>query len=165
MGVSSSELSRGSCIDFRFRWILVSALTQALALSLAEICSKYPTSAGAYYWCYRLAPPRYKLIFSWIDGWLNLVGNWTITLSVTFGIPSHVFRNHRLTRILQGTAQLIVAGAGIYHPDWVATPWQTCVFPIERLLPYSSLTRRDFPGCHRRFMRILFILQQVSAKH
>lgn len=57
-----------------------------LALSLAEICSKYPTSAGAYYWCYRLAPPRYKLIFSWIDGWLNVVGNWTITLSVTFGI-------------------------------------------------------------------------------
>ena len=82
-----AEPSRGNCIDIRFRWILVSALTQALALSLAEICSKYPTSAGAYYWCYRLAPPRYKLIFSWINGWLNVVGNWTITLSVTFGIP------------------------------------------------------------------------------
>ncbi|KIJ61727.1 hypothetical protein HYDPIDRAFT_95997 [Hydnomerulius pinastri MD-312] len=91
-------------------WILVSALTQTLALSLAEICSKYPISAGAYYWCYRLASPRYKLLFSWINGWLTMVGNWTITLSVTFG-----------------TAQLVVAGAGIYHPDWVATPWQTYV--------------------------------------
>jgi len=37
-----------------------------------------------------------------------MVGVWTISLSVNFG-----------------TAQLIVAGAGIYHPEWVATPWQT----------------------------------------
>lgn len=27
---------------------------------------------------------------------------------------------------LQGTAQIIVAGAGIFHPDWVAKSWQTC---------------------------------------
>lgn len=26
----------------------------------------------------------------------------------------------------QGTGQLVIAGAGIYHPEWVATPWQTC---------------------------------------
>lgn len=27
----------------------------------------------------------------------------------------------------QGTAQLIVAGSTIYHPDWIALPWQTCM--------------------------------------
>ncbi|KAF8130122.1 amino acid transporter [Boletus edulis] len=106
----ATSLAGGGPAVMLWGWVLVSIFTQMLALSLAEICSKYPTSAGAYYWCYRLAPPRYKLIFSWINGWLNLVGNWTITLSVTFG-----------------TAQLIVAGAGIYHPEWVATPWQTYV--------------------------------------
>ncbi|KAG2068367.1 amino acid transporter [Suillus decipiens] len=89
-------------------WILVSILTQSLALSLAEICSKYPTSAGAYYWCYRLASPRTRVLASWINGWLTVVGVWTIALSVTFG-----------------TAELVVAGAGIYLPDWVATTWQT----------------------------------------
>lgn len=74
--------------------------------------------------------------------------------------------SHRLTTcILQGTAQLIVAGAGIYHPDWVATPWQTCVFPIKSPVPHSSLSRRDFPGCHRHLVRILLVLQQVSAEH
>lgn len=26
----------------------------------------------------------------------------------------------------KGTAQLVVAGASIFHPDWIATPWQTC---------------------------------------
>ncbi|KAG2359843.1 amino acid transporter [Suillus spraguei] len=85
-------------------WILVSILTQSLALSLAEICSKYPTSAGAYYWCYRLASPRTRVLASWINGWLTVVGVWTIALSVTFG-----------------TAELVVAGAGIYLPDWIAT--------------------------------------------
>ncbi|KAG6906685.1 hypothetical protein DXG01_012602 [Tephrocybe rancida] len=89
-------------------WLLVSVLSLPIALSLSEICSVYPTSAGAYYWCFRLAPPRYRLLLSWINGWLYTVGVWTISLSVTFG-----------------SAQMIVAGASIFHPEWVATPWQT----------------------------------------
>ncbi|KAG6827389.1 hypothetical protein H0H92_011962, partial [Tricholoma furcatifolium] len=54
-------------------WLLVAVLTQPIALSLAEICSVYPTSAGAYYWCFRLAPPKCRLLLSWINGWLYLV--------------------------------------------------------------------------------------------
>lgn len=30
--------------------------------------------------------------------------------------------------ILKGTAQLLVAGINIYHPEWEATAWQTCTF-------------------------------------
>ncbi|KAG2046264.1 amino acid transporter [Suillus hirtellus] len=112
-------------------WILVSVLTQTLALSLAEICSKYPTSAGTYYWCYRLASPRTRLLSSWINGWLTVVGGWTVDLSVKFA-----------------TAQLVVAGVGIYYSEWDATALQTymiflgvtaiagifCIF-FNRLLP------------------------------
>ena len=72
--------------DIHFnRWILVSALTLALASSLAEICARFPTSAGAYYWTFRLAPPRARVLLSWMNGWLTLVGVWTIALSVNFG--------------------------------------------------------------------------------
>ena len=67
------------------RWILVSALTLVLASSLAEICARFPTSAGAYYWTFRLAPPRARVLLSWMNGWLMLVGVWTIALSVNFG--------------------------------------------------------------------------------
>ncbi|KAF5329501.1 hypothetical protein D9619_009084 [Psilocybe cf. subviscida] len=70
--------------------------------------SKYPTSAGAYFWVYKLSSPKRRRLASWINGWLTLVGVWTISLSVTFG-----------------TAQILVAGIGIYHPDWVPQPWQT----------------------------------------
>ncbi|KAH7928008.1 amino acid transporter [Leucogyrophana mollusca] len=104
----ATSLVGGGPVVMIWGWILVSALTQTLALSLAEICSKYPTSAGAYYWCFRLASPRSRVLYSWINGWLTMVGVWTVSLSVTFG-----------------TAQLVVAGAGIYNPEWVATPWQT----------------------------------------
>ncbi|KAF9262083.1 hypothetical protein L218DRAFT_973720 [Marasmius fiardii PR-910] len=92
-------------------FILVSFTSLTVALSLAEICAKYPTSGGAYYWCYRLATPQNRRLVSWINGWLALVGNWTVSLSVTFG-----------------TSQLLVAGITIYHPEWVATQWQTCNF-------------------------------------
>ncbi|OJA19383.1 hypothetical protein AZE42_08275 [Rhizopogon vesiculosus] len=105
----ATSLVAGGPVVIIWGWILVSVLTQTLALSLAEICSKYPTSAGAYYWCYRLASPRTRVLASWINGWLTVVGVWTIALSVTFG-----------------TAQLVVAGVGIYYPEWIATPWQTC---------------------------------------
>ncbi|KIK16677.1 hypothetical protein PISMIDRAFT_25081 [Pisolithus microcarpus 441] len=52
--------------------LLVSAVTQALALSFAEICSKFPTSAGGYYWYFRLALPRYKVLLCRINGWQSL---------------------------------------------------------------------------------------------
>ncbi|CAK5270488.1 unnamed protein product [Mycena citricolor] len=104
----ATSLAAGGPATILWGWLLVSLFALPLALSLGEICAKYPTSAGAYYWCFRLASPRWRLLLSWFNGWLTTVGVWTISLSVTFG-----------------TAQLIVAGAGIYLPDWEAKPWQT----------------------------------------
>ncbi|KAF8154304.1 amino acid transporter [Crassisporium funariophilum] len=104
----ATSLIGGGPATMIWGWVLISITTQPLALSLAEICSKYPTSAGAYYWCFRLTSPGRRLLSSWINGWLTMVGVWTISLSVTFG-----------------TAQILVAGVGIFHPEWVPTAWQT----------------------------------------
>ncbi|KNZ81728.1 Polyamine transporter TPO5 [Termitomyces sp. J132] len=105
-----SSLTLGGPVVMIWCWIIVSVLSQFNALSLAEICSVYPTSAGAYYWCYRLASPKSRLVLSWINGWLFTVGIWTVSLAVAFA-----------------TAQLLIAGVAIFHPEWVVTPWQTCV--------------------------------------
>ncbi|KIM37903.1 hypothetical protein M413DRAFT_421183 [Hebeloma cylindrosporum] len=104
----ATSLIGGGPATIIWGWVLISITTQPLALSLAEICSKYPTSAGAYYWCFRLTTPKRRVLTSWINGWLTMVGVWTISLSVTFG-----------------TAQILVAGIGIFHPDWIPAPWQT----------------------------------------
>ncbi|KAI0043367.1 hypothetical protein FA95DRAFT_1584135 [Auriscalpium vulgare] len=104
----STFLIGGGPVTMIWGWVLVSLLTLSLVLSLAEICSQYPTSAGAYYWTFRLSPLRARVLLSWMTGWLTLVGVWTIALSVNFG-----------------TGQLIVAAAGIFHPEWEASAWQT----------------------------------------
>lgn len=80
-------------------------LNECIALSLGELASKYPTSAGPYYWSFQIAQ-KSKVILSFITGWVWLIGNWTITLSVNFGFAS-----------------LIAATISMYHEDYVAKAW------------------------------------------
>ncbi len=88
-------------------WIVVLIVDECVALSLGELASKYPTSAGPYYWSFQLAGPKVRTLLSFITGWTWLIGNWTITLSVNFGFAS-----------------LIAACIALYHPDFSVTPWQ-----------------------------------------
>jgi amino acid transporter len=101
-----SAIYGGGQLSIFLGWIVVLILDECVALSLSELASRYPTSAGPYYWSFQIAK-RNKTVLSFITGWIWLVGNWTITLSVNFGFMS-----------------LIVATATMYHPDFVATAWQ-----------------------------------------
>jgi amino acid transporter len=87
-------------------WIVVCILDECVALSLSELASRYPTSAGPYYWSFQIAKKN-KTVLSFITGWVWLIGNWTITLSVNFGFAS----------LISGTIAM-------YHPDFVANSWQ-----------------------------------------
>ncbi|EAW07918.1 putative amino acid permease [Aspergillus clavatus NRRL 1] len=87
-------------------WIVVCILDECIALSLAELASRWPTSAGPYYWSFQLSRNA-KTVLSFINGWVWLIGNWTITLSVNFGFAS-----------------LVSATISMYHPGWAATDWQ-----------------------------------------
>lgn len=88
-------------------WIIVLIVDECVALSLGEFASRYPTSAGPYYWSFQLASPKHRTLLSFITGWTWLIGNWTITLSVNFGFAS-----------------LIAASVALYHPDWAPSSWQ-----------------------------------------
>ncbi|KAJ5568788.1 hypothetical protein N7450_011274 [Penicillium hetheringtonii] len=87
-------------------WIVVCFLDQCIAMSLAELASRYPTSAGPYYWSFQLAKSS-KTTISFINAWIWVIGNWTITLSVNFGFAS-----------------MLSATISMYHPDWSANNWQ-----------------------------------------
>ncbi|KAL9052162.1 MAG: hypothetical protein Q9162_005557 [Coniocarpon cinnabarinum] len=73
---------------------------------LFEIASRYPTAAGPYYWSYQLAG-SHKELLSFVTGWIWLVGNVTITLSVNFGFAS-----------------ILAATVSISHPNFEVTDWQ-----------------------------------------
>ena len=102
-----SAIYGGGQLSIFVGWIVVVLLGQCVALSLSELASRYPTSAGPYYWSYQIAKPQHRKVLSFITGWIWLIGNWTITLSVNFGLAS-----------------LITATAAMYHPDFVPEAWQ-----------------------------------------
>ncbi|KAH8805817.1 amino acid/polyamine transporter I [Xylogone sp. PMI_703] len=101
-----SAIVGGGPLSVFVGWIVVLVLDECVALSLSELASRYPTSAGPYYWSFQIAKSN-KILLSFITGWIWLIGNWTITLSVNFGFAS-----------------LISATAAMYHPDFAANDWQ-----------------------------------------
>jgi amino acid transporter len=101
-----SAIYGGGQLSIFLGWIVVCILGECVALSLSELSSRYPTSAGPYYWTFQIAKKN-KTVLSFITGWIWLIGNWTITLSVNFGFAS----------LVSGTVAM-------YHPDFVANDWQ-----------------------------------------
>src|ERR671913_1994140 len=59
-------------------WPLVSLFTLAVAASMAEIASAYPTAGGLYYWAFRLGGREW----AWVTAWLNMIGQVTITAGI-----------------------------------------------------------------------------------
>jgi len=66
-------------------WLLVGVLVIFAGLSMAEICSAYPTAGGLYYWAAQLAPGNSAPIWSWFVGWFNLIGQVAVTAGISFG--------------------------------------------------------------------------------
>jgi amino acid transporter len=66
-------------------WLLVGTLVMFAGLSMAEICSAYPTAGGLYYWAAKLAPGNSAPIWSWFVGWFNLLGQVAVTAGITMG--------------------------------------------------------------------------------
>ncbi|KAH7141828.1 amino acid permease [Dactylonectria macrodidyma] len=81
-------LTGGGPVNIIWGWLLVALLVVCVAASLGEITSVYPTAGGVYYQTAMLTPPNYRSVASWICGWLYVVGNMSITLSVNFGTAS-----------------------------------------------------------------------------
>ncbi|KAJ4374776.1 hypothetical protein N0V83_001852 [Neocucurbitaria cava] len=55
-------------------WVAVCLVTLAVAYSMAEMCSAYPTAGGQYSWVAILAPTRWAKGLSYLCGWFMLIG-------------------------------------------------------------------------------------------
>ncbi|EME83304.1 uncharacterized protein MYCFIDRAFT_72235 [Pseudocercospora fijiensis CIRAD86] len=117
-----SAIYGGGQLSIFVGWIVVLILDECIAVSLGELASRYPTSGGPQYWAFQVAP-KFKTVFAYITGWVWLIGNWTITLSVNFGFAS----------LISGTIAM-------YHPDFVLDDWQL-------LLVFYAVTLLTFVIC------------------
>jgi amino acid transporter len=88
-------------------WVVAGTFITFMGLSLAEICSAYPTAGGLYYWSARLARRRAP-VWSWYTGWFNLLGQVAVTASIDFG----------LANFIGFFIKLAIA------PSFAAKPWQ-----------------------------------------
>ena len=78
-------LQHGGPPTMLWGWLIVGVLVLFAGLSMAEICSAFPTAGGLYYWAAKLAPGNSAPIWSWFTGWFNLVGQVAVTAGISFG--------------------------------------------------------------------------------
>jgi amino acid permease (GABA permease) len=65
-------------------WPFVGVMTLFVGLSMAEVCSSFPTAGGLYYWAAKLARKN-GAAWSWFTGWFNFLGQVAVTAGIDFG--------------------------------------------------------------------------------
>ncbi len=65
-------------------WPIVGIMTLMVGLSMAEVCSGFPTAGGLYYWSAKLARKNGPA-WAWFTGWFNFLGQVAITAGIDFG--------------------------------------------------------------------------------
>jgi len=88
-------------------WPLVSIFTLAIAASMAELASAYPTAGGLYFWAFRLGGRGW----AWWTAWLNMIGQVTITAGIN--VAAAIYLIGAATRIfhLSDSARVPLLGA------------------------------------------------------
>jgi amino acid permease (GABA permease) len=77
-------LNSGGPAAINLGWPIVGIFVLAVALGMAEVCSRFPTAGGLYFWAGRLAK-RNKRGWAWTTGWFNILGEIAVTAAIDYG--------------------------------------------------------------------------------
>lgn len=67
-------------------WLFGSCMAMCIGSSVAELVSAYPTAGGMYFVTAHVVPEDKVPIFSWIQGWCNLLGQTAGVSSLSYSI-------------------------------------------------------------------------------
>ncbi|GAM41228.1 amino acid permease [Talaromyces pinophilus] len=67
-------------------WFIGSCMAMCVGSSVAELVSAYPTAGGMYFVTKHVVPKDQVAIFSWIQGWCNLLGQTAGVSSVAYTV-------------------------------------------------------------------------------
>src|ERR1700723_4202233 len=79
-------LEKGGPAEMSLGWPLVAIFTLAVAASMAELSSAFPTSGGTYYWASRLGGAGW----GWFTAWFSIVGLIANVAAVDYGCAQFV---------------------------------------------------------------------------
>ncbi|KAI7907454.1 amino acid transporter [Cokeromyces recurvatus] len=116
-------LQRGGPMMMLLSWNVVAIFMTCVALSLAEICSLYPTSGGLYYWVYELLSqhPKGKSkapIIAFITGWtyyfanIITIGATNVTVALTMGTILELILDRTISKV---GLMYITLGITLFH--------------------------------------------------
>jgi amino acid permease (GABA permease) len=111
----------GGPVAIVWGWPFVGVMTLMVGLSMAEVCSSYPTAGGLYYWAAKLAREGRGAVWAWFTGWFNFLGQVAITAGIDFGAA--FFINAWLN---------LVFGTPTYH--WVTIIIYACVLLLHGIM-------------------------------
>ncbi|KAH7079521.1 amino acid permease [Paraphoma chrysanthemicola] len=120
--VIATALTTGGAPCLFFNLLASVICSIAIACSLGEIASIYPTAGGQYHWVAALSPPGTRNVASWFAGWINVGGQIVLTASAPFA------------------AALQIQGYIILNNDtYMPKQWQTLLLYWAILLYGASL--------------------------
>jgi amino acid permease (GABA permease) len=77
-------MTNGGPAAITIGWLVVGGLVTLVSLSMAEVCSVYPTAGGLYWWAFAVAK-RNKAAWAWFTGWFNFLGQVAVTAAIDYG--------------------------------------------------------------------------------
>ncbi|KAJ5552129.1 hypothetical protein N7494_001507 [Penicillium frequentans] len=81
-----SPLSVGGPATAVWCWLIGSCMAMCIGSSVAELVSAYPTAGGMYFVTKHVVPKDQVPIFSWVQGWCNLLGQTAGVSSVAYTV-------------------------------------------------------------------------------
>ncbi|KAJ5094425.1 hypothetical protein N7456_010286 [Penicillium angulare] len=81
-----SPLSAGGPATAVWCWLIGSCMAMCIGSSVAELVSAYPTAGGMYFVTKHVVPKDQVAVFSWIQGWCNLLGQTAGVSSVAYTV-------------------------------------------------------------------------------
>lgn len=107
-------LKYGGPLQMLAGWPAVTLLTLAIAASLAELASAYPTAGALYHWSAILGGRG----AGWLTAWLNTIGQFAITAGIDYGLAEFLaamlgLSGRRATLLL--CAAIVLSHAALNH--------------------------------------------------
>ncbi|CZT46701.1 related to HNM1-Choline permease [Rhynchosporium secalis] len=133
--VVGAALTNGGAPCLFYNYIISFIGSIAIASSLAEIASIYPTAGGQYHWVAVLAPKKQRIIASWFTGWISIGGQIVLTASAAFVVGLQF--QALITINNDGYVPLRWQGMLFY---WVVLLYSTAInLWGSKMLPHSNL--------------------------
>jgi len=167
-------LDLGGPLEMTLGWPVATVFTLALAMSMAELCSAYPTSGAMYHWTSALG----GVGWGWFVAWMNIVGLIAAQAGINYscaqfilpflGIPvspRNVFAMFAFTLLIHG----LLNHYGVKLVAWLNDVSVTvhivgvlaiviAVFFFAPLKPLSFLmTPSEHPSIHAPYIWLFFL--------